>query len=81
MQSKRLYSHTLGRMVPLTVTTTALHAIDDAGGLDQYVLTTNRSKLGSGFPEMLKRKIELAQGSMHARTPAKDDSEPDYAPE
>mmetsp|Transcript_32969 Transcript_32969/g.85493 ORF Transcript_32969/g.85493 Transcript_32969/m.85493 type:complete len:124 (+) Transcript_32969:137-508(+) len=46
-QRKRLYSETLQRMIPFTVTTAALRTIDKMGGLDNYLLKTPEEKLAS----------------------------------
>lgn len=46
VQTKRLYSDTLGHNVKLKVTTRALRTIDKYGGLDGYLLGVNCLKLG-----------------------------------
>ncbi|MDB9925105.1 bL28 family ribosomal protein [bacterium] len=59
---KRLYSETLGEMIPLNVTTNALRWIDKAGGLDRYVLNTPVQKLKSMSGLALREQILKAQG-------------------
>uniref|UniRef100_A0A061QVY0 Large ribosomal subunit protein bL28m n=1 Tax=Tetraselmis sp. GSL018 TaxID=582737 RepID=A0A061QVY0_9CHLO len=61
VQKKRLYSETLGRMIPFKVTTCALKAIDRAGGLDNYLLYTREDKLGSDVGLVWKQIIKEAQ--------------------
>ncbi|KAB5590362.1 hypothetical protein CTheo_6193 [Ceratobasidium theobromae] len=46
IQTKRLYSETLGYHIKLKVTTRALRTIDKHGGLDGYLLGTNTLTLG-----------------------------------
>ncbi|CAE6505960.1 unnamed protein product [Rhizoctonia solani] len=46
VQSKRLFSETLGHHVTLQVTTRALRTIDKHGGLDGYLLGVNCLRLG-----------------------------------
>ncbi|CAE6433754.1 unnamed protein product [Rhizoctonia solani] len=46
VQTKRLFSETLGHHVKLKVTTRALRTIDKHGGLDNYLLGVNCFKLG-----------------------------------
>lgn len=58
VHSKRLYSEVLGEMVEMNVSTSALRCIDAAGGLDNYVLQTKDRKLGTGFPQELKSRIQ-----------------------
>ncbi|WIA38192.1 hypothetical protein OEZ86_001541 [Tetradesmus obliquus] len=56
---RRLYSQALGEKLQLNVTTTALRAIDRAGGLDRYLLKTPDSLLYSDLGSDLKFKIGL----------------------
>mmetsp|Transcript_4172 Transcript_4172/g.8044 ORF Transcript_4172/g.8044 Transcript_4172/m.8044 type:complete len:210 (+) Transcript_4172:39-668(+) len=60
VQSKRLWSETLGQMVPFRVTTYALRCIDKAGGLDNYLMKTPPEKLGSTAGETAKARILMA---------------------
>ncbi|CAE6535188.1 unnamed protein product [Rhizoctonia solani] len=46
VQTKRLFSETLGHHVQLKVTTRALRTIDKYGGLDGYLLGSSCFKLG-----------------------------------
>ncbi|QRW13454.1 ribosomal L28 family [Ceratobasidium sp. AG-Ba] len=46
VQSKRLFSETLGHHVKLNVTTRALRTIDKYGGLDGYLIGANNLHLG-----------------------------------
>ncbi|KAF8684975.1 Ribosomal L28 family [Rhizoctonia solani] len=46
VQTKRLFSETLGHHVKLSVTTRALRTIDKYGGLDGYLLGVNCFRLG-----------------------------------
>eukprot|EP00879_Flechtneria_rotunda_P003408 GHRR01003636.1.p1 GENE.GHRR01003636.1~~GHRR01003636.1.p1 ORF type:complete len:165 (+),score=54.59 GHRR01003636.1:196-690(+) len=56
---RRLYSQALGEKVQLKLTTTALRAIDRAGGLDRYLLKTPDSLLHSDVGSDLKFRIGL----------------------
>ncbi|KAF6251330.1 hypothetical protein COO60DRAFT_1561439 [Scenedesmus sp. NREL 46B-D3] len=56
---RRLYSQALGEKLQLNVTTTALRAIDRAGGLDRYLLKTPDSLLYSDLGSDLKFRIGL----------------------
>ncbi|KAH7882979.1 hypothetical protein F5I97DRAFT_1901017 [Phlebopus sp. FC_14] len=46
VQSKRLMSEVLGKMVKVKLTTSALRTIKKHGGIDQYLLRTNPDLLG-----------------------------------
>lgn len=59
VQHVPLYSETLGQRLRLKVTTTALQLIDQAGGLDKYILGQRRPE--SECAEKLKRQILLAR--------------------
>jgi large subunit ribosomal protein L28 len=46
---KRVYSEILDAMIPFHLTTSALRSIDKAGGLDNYLLTSEYVKEGEGL--------------------------------
>ncbi|RKP25781.1 hypothetical protein SYNPS1DRAFT_7056, partial [Syncephalis pseudoplumigaleata] len=58
VQSKRLYSEILGRVVRFKVTAAALRTIDKKGGLDNYLLGTRDDKLASEAGVRLKRVLQ-----------------------
>uniref|UniRef100_A0A7S1X5A8 Large ribosomal subunit protein bL28m n=1 Tax=Tetraselmis chuii TaxID=63592 RepID=A0A7S1X5A8_9CHLO len=60
-QNKRLYSETLQKMIPFTVTTAALRTIDKMGGLDNYLLKTPEHKLGSDVGMKWRQAILAAR--------------------
>lgn len=54
LQLVKLYSHVLGRQVPLTITPEMLRSVEAKGGLDQYLLTTPDKLLHSDIASNLK---------------------------
>mmetsp|Transcript_45868 Transcript_45868/g.111856 ORF Transcript_45868/g.111856 Transcript_45868/m.111856 type:complete len:212 (+) Transcript_45868:14-649(+) len=46
---KRVYSEILDEMIPFHLTTSALRSIDNAGGLDNYLLTSRHVTSGEGL--------------------------------
>lgn len=46
---KRVYSEILNEMIPFHLTTSALRSIDNAGGLDNYLLTSRHVTAGEGL--------------------------------
>ena len=52
---KRVYSEVLDEMIPFHLTTSALRSIDNAGGLDNYLLTSRHVTSGEGL--MAKNRI------------------------
>lgn len=59
MQETSLYSDALKRMVRLRLTTAAIRTIEHKGGLDAFLLATNKSKLGLEA-QRLKRQVTRA---------------------
>lgn len=59
LQETSLYSDALKRMVRLRLTTSAIRTIEHKGGLDAFLLGTNRSRL-SPEAQRLKRQITQA---------------------
>jgi large subunit ribosomal protein L28 len=53
---KKVYSETLDEMIKFHLTTSALRSIDNAGGLDNYLLTSKHIASGEGL-ETKKRII------------------------
>lgn len=58
VQSKRLYSKVLGRMVSLKVATSALRDMEHMGGFDQFILNQDAKKL-SPRALAVKKSIRL----------------------
>eukprot|EP00921_Rhytidocystis_pertsovi_P026550 GHVQ01042836.1.p1 GENE.GHVQ01042836.1~~GHVQ01042836.1.p1 ORF type:complete len:283 (-),score=19.90 GHVQ01042836.1:321-1169(-) len=59
---KDFYSESLNCMIrDLRVTTSALHAMDDAGGLDQYILRTPPEELRSQLGERMRSVMHFYQ--------------------
>jgi large subunit ribosomal protein L28 len=60
LQESSLLSDALGTSVRLRLSTRAIRTIEHNGGIDAYLLGTNKSKL---TPEMtvLKKRVELAK--------------------
>jgi large subunit ribosomal protein L28 len=52
---KRVYSSVLEGMIPFHLTASTLRSIDKAGGLDEYLLTSNKVSDGEGLA--IKKKI------------------------
>ena len=67
VQHKRLWSYTLGRMVGMNVTTSALRWIDKAGGLDNYLLNTKPAKLASALGMEYRRVLLEVQEEQAAQ--------------
>jgi len=65
-QKKRVYSETLGEMIPMRVTTHALRCMDKAGGLDEYLLKTRDQDLQSVFALELKARLRAARAETSA---------------
>ncbi|KAF8607324.1 hypothetical protein BDV93DRAFT_307314 [Ceratobasidium sp. AG-I] len=63
VQTKRLFSETLGHHVKLKVTTRALRTIDKHGGLDGYLLGVNNLHLGE---EGMRLRMLVKQKQMGA---------------
>jgi len=59
LQETSLYSDALKRMVRLRLSTAAIRTIEHKGGLDAFLLATNRSKLGLEA-QRLKRQVTRA---------------------
>lgn len=70
-----LYSEILDQYYDITVTRTALDLIDEAYGLDYYILKTHEVDLKSRFGNTLKRQMLLAlvRKSMYPDDPKKRD--------
>lgn len=45
IQKKRLFSHTLGRLVTLRIATSAIRDMEHVGGLDKYILSRKEEKM------------------------------------
>jgi len=65
LQVTSLYSETLKRMVRLRLTTAAIRTIEHKGGLDAFLLGTNRSRL-SPEAQRLRRQIARAAERQNA---------------
>lgn len=65
IQSRRLYSETLGETVRLKIATSTLRTIEKQGGLDGYLLQAAEPDLPTGLVQ-LKRRIAAAQASRSA---------------
>lgn len=65
LQETSLYSDALKRMVRLRLTTSAIRTIERKGGLDAFLLGTNRSKL-SLEAQRLRRQIARAAERQNA---------------
>ncbi|HLS68211.1 MAG TPA: 50S ribosomal protein L28 [Kiloniellales bacterium] len=59
LQETSLYSDSLKRMVRLRLSTAAIRTIERKGGLDAFLLGTNRSKLGLEA-QRLRRQVARA---------------------
>jgi large subunit ribosomal protein L28 len=59
IQDTSLYSEALSRMVSIRVTPAGLRTIDHKGGLDQFLLTTPKTKLDENL-KPLKTQVEKA---------------------
>jgi len=59
LQETSLYSDALKRMVRLRLSTAAIRTIEHKGGLDAFLLGTNKSKLGLEA-QRLKRQVTRA---------------------
>lgn len=55
----KLYSETLDKSITLEVTRRALRQIDEAGGLDNFLLGTPENKLFSDVASKLKFQVQL----------------------
>lgn len=53
--TKKVYSEILDEMIKFRLTTSALRSIDKAGGLDNYLLTSNHITSGEGL--LAKKRI------------------------
>ena len=62
LQHASMLSDTLGRTVPLRLTTKAIRTIEKRGGLDAYLLSTPDAELGRKALA-IKRSIRRAQES------------------
>ena len=71
MQKKRVWSDTLNDWVQFKMTTTAMKAIDDIGGIDQYLLsmddaTVRASRQATKVREMIASKL-FHKGLLHVK--------------
>lgn len=64
LQSVRLYSEALAKFFKLKVTTNGIRTIEHNGGLDNFVKTTQSSKLS---PELKAIRKELAAAETKAK--------------
>jgi large subunit ribosomal protein L28 len=58
IQSRRLYSETLGETVRLKIALNTLRTIDKHGGLDGFLLKTKERELPENLRRMKKRLVE-----------------------
>ena len=65
LQSTSVFSHVLGKMIRMRITTAALRTIEHRGGLDSFLLSEGETRLA---PEMrrLKRKLKRASAATAA---------------
>ena len=71
VQKKRVWSDTLNDWVQFKMTTTAMKAIDDIGGIDQYLLsmdddTVRASRQATKVREMIASKL-FHKGLLHVK--------------
>ncbi len=62
IQSRRLYSETLGRSVRLRIATNTLRTIEKRGGLDGFLLSSSETALPSDLVRM-RRLLEAAKAA------------------
>lgn len=62
LQSRRLFSETLGETVRLRVATSTLRTIDKRGGLDGYLRSVGEAELPAELVR-LKRRLEARSGA------------------
>ncbi len=62
IQSRRLYSETLGRSVRLRIATNTLRTIEKRGGLDGYLLSSTEATLPSELVRV-RRQLEAARAT------------------
>jgi large subunit ribosomal protein L28 len=60
VQSRRLYSETLGRSIRLRIAANTLRTIEKRGGLDGFLLTTSEAELPSELVRV-RRQLEAAK--------------------
>jgi large subunit ribosomal protein L28 len=60
VQSRRLYSETLGRSIRLKIAANTLRTIEKRGGLDGYLLSSSESSLPSELVR-LRRLLEASK--------------------
>ncbi|CAD2100576.1 mitochondrial ribosomal protein L28 precursor, putative [Plasmodium vinckei] len=66
---KHIVSNILNTIIPsVRITTSALHAIDDAGGFDNYILRTPPEELRSNFGEKLRNVMYFYLSHPNVRT-------------
>jgi large subunit ribosomal protein L28 len=65
MQETSLLSDTLGEMVPVKLTTSALRTIEKRGGLDAFLLSSTDQKLGPSAVA-IKRRVKKAAAKKEA---------------
>lgn len=61
VQSKRLWSDALNRMVRVKLVTSVLRTIDTKGGLDNYLIESKDKKIDSRFGLELKQAVKAAR--------------------
>ncbi|KAG8904281.1 39S ribosomal protein L24, mitochondrial [Tulasnella sp. 403] len=67
VQTKRLYSETLGDTMKTKVTARALRTIDKYGGLDGWLMNAKISSLGDKGLEMRERILEVRERELAQR--------------
>jgi large subunit ribosomal protein L28 len=60
IQSRRLYSETLGRSVRLKIAANTLRTIEKRGGLDSYILSSSEASLPSELVR-IRRLLEASK--------------------
>ncbi len=65
LHDKALHSETLGRMVRLKVSTSAIRTVERHGGLDNYLLKTSDDRLSQGA-RRIKRQVKSARAATAA---------------
>lgn len=62
LHDKALHSESLGRMVRLKVSTSAIRTVERHGGLDSYLLKTSDERLSQGA-RRIKRQVKSARAA------------------
>lgn len=65
LQQQRLYSETLGEMIRLKISASALRTVEKQGGIDGYLLAAREREL-PGELRRLRRRVEAARAEADA---------------